>query len=150
MNRLEKHYVKKFEEQFCVNTVASPVIKLPGASKELEDVFFKRTQQGLVAIISWYVVSEVSQLYYDARQEMWVDIIPDTIECGQLVTDDGYEWGAQDILDDIECFYELIGTTSGEEEQPIINYQESLDDYEDYIEEKQAIELPEIPWSFSN
>ena len=36
------------------------------------------------------------------------------------------------------------------QEQPIINYQEALDDYEAYIEETQAIELPETPWSFSN
>lgn len=80
MNRAEKYYIKKFEEQFCVSTVASPVIKLPGASPYLEDVFFKRTQQGLVAIISWHVVNELSHLYYDAKQKMWVDIIPDTIE----------------------------------------------------------------------
>lgn len=36
------------------------------------------------------------------------------------------------------------------QEQPIIDYQEALDDYEDYMEEKRAIELPETPWSFSN
>lgn len=45
----------------------------------------------------------------------------------ELVSDEGYDFGYDDELS----------------MQPIINYQESLDDYEDYIEEKQAIELPE-------
>ena len=40
--------------------------------------------------------------------------------------------------------------TKQEQEQPIINYPEFLEDYEDYMEEKRAIELPETPWSFSN
>lgn len=38
MNKLMKYATKKFEEQFKVDMVASPVIKLKGADKNIEDV----------------------------------------------------------------------------------------------------------------